>query len=200
MNLEVLKENIDKIDIYILDQILKERYQPGDILLDAGCGKGRNLKWFYNYDIEIVGIDTESEALNTCKELYPKQKDNFIQASVDKLPFEANSFNHIICNAVLHFAKNELHFFSMLNELIRVLKPNGSLFIRIASNFGIENDVEYLEKGNYKLPDGSTRFLLTQDLLNTITLMKEIQIVEAVKTTIVHGKRCMTTLVIEKVS
>jgi hypothetical protein len=33
-------------DIYLLDQIMKGRYAPSDILLDAGAGGGRNLHWF----------------------------------------------------------------------------------------------------------------------------------------------------------
>ena len=199
MNLQTLSNNISGVDIYILDQILKERYHPGELILDAGCGSGRNLKWFYNADIKVFGIDTESDTLNKCKELYPEQKENFILSSVAKIPFDGAYFNHVICNAVLHFANDELHFFEMLHELIRVLKPNGSLFIRIASNFGIENDVVYLSNGTYKLPDGSTRFLLTEDLLHKITSLQSIITVEDVKTTIVHTKRSMTTLVFVKV-
>lgn len=199
MNLQTLSNNISGVDIYILDQILKERYHPGELILDAGCGSGRNLKWFYNTDIKVFGVDTESNTLNKCKELYPEQKENFILSSVAKIPFDGAYFNHVICNAVLHFANDELHFFEMLHELIRVLKPNGSLFIRIASNFGIENDVVYLNNGTYKLPDGSTRFLLTEDLLHKITYLQSIITVEDVKTTIVHTKRSMTTLVFVKV-
>ena len=43
-----LKNTIGNTDIYLIDQILKERYTPKDIILDAGCGSGRNLKWFYD--------------------------------------------------------------------------------------------------------------------------------------------------------
>jgi len=46
MNITTLKEAINGTDIYLLDQILKDRYETGDKILDAGCGKGRNLKWF----------------------------------------------------------------------------------------------------------------------------------------------------------
>jgi SAM-dependent methyltransferase len=47
MDIGIIKDAISGTDIYILDQILKNRYQTGDSILDAGCGNGRNLKWFY---------------------------------------------------------------------------------------------------------------------------------------------------------
>ncbi len=87
----------------------------------------------------------------------------------------------------------------MFEELMRILKPRGSLFIRIASNFGIENQVIFLENGIYKLPDGSSRFLLTADILQDINNLESVLMVEDIKTTIVENKRSMTTLVIQKV-
>lgn len=198
MNLQTLQENIQGIDIYILDQLLKDRYQPGDKILDAGCGRGRNLKWFYNTGFEIYGIDMNIESIDYCKGIYSKQKEHFMQAGVEEIPFESNSFNHVICNAVLHFAKNKTQFNAMFNELLRVLKPKGSLFIRVASNFGIENQVRQIAEGVYKLPDGSTRFLLTADILDEIKKNEQISLIEDVKTTIVENKRSMTTLVFIK--
>ena len=198
MNLLTLKNSIKGIDIYILDQILKGRYQSGAKILDAGCGNGRNLKWFYQQDFEIHGTDMYSGPIQSCKELYPAQKEHFIKAAVEQLPYETNYFNHVICNAVLHFAKDLSHFSQMLEELLRVLKPHGTLFIRTASNFGLENQVIALENGNYKLPDGSVRFLLTATILEKIQNRKGVLFIEDVKTTIVHSKRCMTTLVIKK--
>ncbi|SFS33884.1 class I SAM-dependent methyltransferase [Lutibacter maritimus] len=198
MDIGIIKDAISGTDIYILDQILKNRYQTGDSILDAGCGNGRNLKWFYQAGFEIHGIDTELQRLNFCKGLYATQKENFIQASISELPFKQHSFNHILCNAVLHFAEDFNHFLNMFEELLRVLKPNGSLFIRMASEFGIENQVELLKNGTYNLPDGSTRFLLTSTVLEDLKNNKRIMLIEDVKTTIVHNKRSMTTLVIEK--
>lgn len=198
MKIESLKNSIKDVDIYILDQILKERYQPETKILDAGCGGGRNLKWFYQAGFEIHGTDTNIEQVEHCKELYPTQKQNFIHCNVAEMPYNENSFDHLICNAVLHFAKDFNHFLKMFQELLRVLKPNGTLFIRIASEFGIENQVELLEKGIYKLPDGSTRFLLTNIILEDLKNNKGIVLIEDVKTTIVHNKRSMTTLMIQK--
>lgn len=198
MNIKALKESIEGVDIYIIDQILKDRYPIGSKILDAGCGSGRNLKWFYNSGFQTYGIDINLEDIQYCKELYKLQNENFSVASVDQMSFESNTFNHVICNAVLHFAKDLSHFTQMLNELMRILKPQGSLFIRTASNFGIEDQVKVLENGIYKLPDGSTRFLLTTNILQDIINRECVLMIEDVKTTIVEKKRSMTTLVIEK--
>ena len=198
MNLQTLKKNIEGIDIYILDQILKERYQPKEKILDVGCGNGRNLKWFYNNGFEIHGIDTNQDQLQFCKELYVAQQANFVQSSIKQMPYTPNSFDHLICNAVLHFAEDLNEFLQMFEELLRVLKPKGSLFIRVASNFGIENQLEFINNGVYKLPDGSTRFLLTPQILADLQANYCISWLEDVKTTIVHNKRSITTLVIKK--
>jgi ubiquinone/menaquinone biosynthesis C-methylase UbiE len=199
MNLQTLKQHIEGIDIYILDQILKNRYQIEDKILDAGFGKGRNLKWFYNSRIEIYGIDIEVENVTFCKEIYRKQQNHFYRASLTKIPFEANIFNHIICNAVLHFAKDFNQFSKMFNELIRVLQPKGSLLIRMASEFGIKEKIKWIGNGLFELPDGSTRFLLTEEILFQLKCRTDINLVEDIKTTIVENKRSMTTLVIEKI-
>ena len=89
-------------------------------------------------------------------------------------------------------------FLKMFEELVRVLKPHGSLLIRTASNFGIESQIKFIENGIYKLPDDRTRFLLDAEILDHIKNMKTVLLVEDVKTTIVHNKRAMTTLVIKK--
>ena len=198
MNIQSLKEHIKGVDIYILDQILKDRYQPGTNILDVGCGNGRNLKWFYQASFKIHGIDPNMERLKQCKELYKLQQENFMKATAEEIPYEANSFDHVICVAVLHFAVDLSHFYKMFEELLRILKPQGTLFIRVASNFGMENRVKLISPGDYEMLDGTTRFLLTQKILDEIQTKYSISLLENVKTTIVHNKRCMTTLVIQK--
>ena len=88
----------------------------------------------------------------------------------------------------------------MFEELLRILKPEGSLLIRTATNIGIENQVQELNNGVFNLPDGSTRFLLTQDILYTLESDNRFKWIENVKTTIVQNKRAMTTLVLQKLS
>ena len=38
-----VQELIGNTDIYLIDQIMKNRYNQQDKILDAGCGNGRNL-------------------------------------------------------------------------------------------------------------------------------------------------------------
>ncbi len=116
-------------------------------------------------------------------------------ANLDSLPYNKNTYDYIICNAVLHFAETEEHFKNMMNELQRVLKPNGTLFIRMASILGIKKLVK--KKNNqYLLPDGTYRFLLTNDLICFIE--SKFSFKEALKTVNVNNLRCMSTLVLKK--
>jgi len=194
-----LKENIGDIDIYLLDQILKERFLPHQKILDAGCGNGRNLHWFYQNNFKIFGIDVDSQKIDFIKKRYPKQQENFLTATVNELPFSKNEFHHIICNAVLHFAEDESHFYNMFSELIRVLQPNGMLFIRMASVFGIEKSVIPIKNGIYKLPDCTARFLLTEHILQEVLKKHALEFLEPLKTVNVNNKRCMSTLILKKI-
>ncbi|MCK5815819.1 MAG: class I SAM-dependent methyltransferase [Flavobacteriaceae bacterium] len=198
MELDKLKKQIGKTDIYLLDQILKGRYSKEELILDAGCGFGRNLKWFYNNNFPVYAIDANSENVSVVKENYPNQKEHYTTNSVENIPFENQFFHHIVCIAVLHFAKNEAHLFEMISEMVRVLKANGTLFIRVASNIGLEKKVIHVADGVYTLPDGTNRFLLNRVLLEKIIDTFNLKLLEPVKTVNVEDIRCMTTLMLQK--
>ena len=187
-------------DIYLIDQILKGRYDGGGRLLDAGCGGGRNISWFVlrpNFD--IYAIDADKDALNHLLQVYPSLKQGQVHCTtVQSLPFPGAFFDHIICSAVLHFANSKEDFLQMFSELNRVLKPGGSLFIRVASDIGIENSILPLGDGRFSLPDGTDRFLLTKPLIEQVLNSFRMTLAEPVKTTNVQDLRCMTTLVMIK--
>ncbi len=186
-------------DIYLIDQVMKGRYRSTDVLLDAGCGGGRNLPWFINNDIDVYAVDVNEQAIKQLKSIYNHlPAERFNVAAVENVPFNDNYFDAIICSAVLHFARSEEHLFAMLKELLRVLKVGGNLFIRMASNIGIETKVERLQNGVYALPDGTNRFLLTRSILATIMQQFPVSYLESFKTVNVNDVRCMSTLVLEK--
>jgi len=192
-------EMIGQTDIYLLDQIMKGRYEKHDTILDAGCGFGRNMHWFIKNNFTIYGIDKSEEAILALKTKHPYLPEERLQVSpVEQMPFPANYFNHVISSAVVHFATNTQQFYSMITEMLRVLKPKGSLFIRMTSDIGIENKVHLLNDGVYVIPDGSKRFLLTRDIASSLLQQTQLSFLEPLKTVNVNDVRCMSTLVLQK--
>ncbi|ADF52125.1 MULTISPECIES: class I SAM-dependent methyltransferase [Flavobacteriaceae] len=188
---------IGNVDIYVIDQILKGRYQEGQSILDAGCGKGRNLKWSYQNDFELYGIDKDVDFLAFAKAEYPEYGKNFSVGSLDKLPYDQNSFDHILCCAVLHFAQSQTQFTAMFSELVRVLKPNGSLLIRMASNIGLDGNAPEI---TYKENGQKGTYYLTRERIENLLKEFTVELIEPVKTTNVQDERAMTTLVFKKKS
>lgn len=197
MDYETTFKALGKVDIYVIDQILKERYHNGQSILDAGCGSGRNLKWLYQNDFEIFGIDADSEFLATAKQNYPEAASNFTVGTLENLPYGENSFDHILCCAVLHFAKSETHFTAMFEELIRVLKPEGMLLIRMASNIGLDGNAP---KITYKENGKKGTYYLSRERISQLIKEFNLTFLEPVKTTNVQDERAMTTLVLQKKS
>ena len=178
---------------------MKGRYVPSDKILEAGCGGGRNMDWFVKNNFQVYGIDQSEAAILNLRSKYPDLEEEKLKVGmIEKIPFEDNYFDHIISSAVLHFAKSETHFKDMMGEMLRVLKPEGSLFIRMTSDIGIEEKVVLLENGNYQIPDGSMRFLLTRNVLKDLMKTFPISFLEPLKTVNVDDMRCMSTLIFRK--
>lgn len=198
-----VRELFGDIDIYLFDQILKDRFNSNMRIFDAGCGAGRNLVYFLRNDYEVFGVDQNPQAIeyvrDLAKELAPHlSQNNFQTSSIEKLPFESEHFDAVICSAVLHFARNEQHFHEMLGEMWRVLKGKGLFFARLASSIGIEDRIQLIQDKRYLLPDGSERFLVDEDLLILVTNQLGAIWLEPLKTTNVQNLRCMSTWVLQK--
>ncbi len=198
-----LQQQYGNIDIYLFDQLLKGTYDNCRKILDVGCGGGRNLIYFLRNGYEVYGVDPNASAVEAVKALSEKLSPAnpphaFKVASAEDLPFEDVRFDLVISSAVLHFAKNEAHFDSMLHSMWRVLKSGGYFFARLASDIGIEKLVQHLGNGRYLLPDGSERFLVNESVLLNYTKTLGGYLHEPIKTTNVQNLRCMTTWSMQK--
>ncbi len=189
---------VGKTDIYLIDQIVKGRYLAGDSILDAGSGKGRNLHWFYQNKINIHGIDMDENHVYSSRISYPRIKDQIHCLSIEDSDQLGLKFDHIICNAVLHFANSKKVFLLQWKQLFSLLKPDGTFFIRMCSDIGIEAKLKALNDGVYLIPDGTRRFLLTRDILNELQLLYGFELIEPLKTVNVNDIRSMSTLIVRK--
>jgi len=198
-----LQEWFGSIDIYLFDQLLKGRLTPNMKILDAGCGDGRNLNYFLRSGFDICGVDRSAEAIALIRaragELAPHlPPDNFRIEPVEEMSFTDADFDAVISSAVLHFARDEEHWLAMMREMWRVLKPSGVFFARLASTMGIKDQVERIEGRRYHLPDGSDRFLVDEEMLLAITESLGGELLEPLKTVLVHRQRSMSNWVMRK--
>ena len=197
------RELFGDIDIYLFDQILKERFVPGMKILDAGCGGGRNLIYFLQAGFDVYGVDQSPESIAYVRQLAQHfalhlPPENFQRAAVEEAVFADDFFDAVLSSAVLHFAADETQFRDMLDAMWRQLKPGGLFFARLASSIGIESRVQHIDGRRFLLPDGSERFLVDEAFLIELTTQLNGEWVEPLKTTNVQNLRCMTTWVIRK--
>ncbi len=198
-----IREMFGDIDIYIFDQIQKGRFRPEMRILDAGCGGGRNIVWFLRNGFDVSAVDIDDRAMAEIRSLASQlapalSPDNFQQATLESIPFPDESFDWVICNAVLHFAEGRGQFDRMLAEMWRTLKPGGTFFARIASSIGIKGLLVPTANGRYMMPDGTERFVVDEQMLRDRTADVGGRFLEPIKTTNVENLRCMTTWVLAK--
>ena len=172
-------------------------------ILEAGCGDGRNLVLFLRCGFDVWAIDSSPHAIENVRRLASEHaphlgEDHFRVESIENLSFPDASFDAIACIAALHFAEDEPQFRQMVDEIWRVLAPEGILLARLASTIGIETRVRSIEGRRYLLPDGTERFLVDEEMLVRLTNEIGARLVEPIKTVNVQNERCMTTWVCRK--
>jgi SAM-dependent methyltransferase len=197
-----LRTQFGEIDIYLFDQLLRGRFEGRRRILDAGCGHGRNLPYFLRAGFEIYAIDEDPSAVKATRRLAaalaPKlPSDNIRQGALHVLPWPDGRMDAVICSAVLHFARDGIHFDRMVEELWRVLGRGGLFFARLASSIGIEHLLPETV-GRMRLPDGTDRFVVDERLLLDTTARLGGTLLDPIKTTVVQQQRAMTTWVTKR--
>lgn len=97
-------------------------------ILDAGCGNGRYANYLAN-----LGY-TNVFAVDLFDRIETAGKFKYFQSSIDKLHFDTNMFDFILCNSVIYYLENPI---SGIIELGRVLKVNGSLMLTAHTKYSI---------------------------------------------------------------
>ena len=97
----------------------------------------RNLRFFLRRGFDVRAVDADPDAIRSVRQLAASLQPALPPArihcgSLDALPWEDGSTDAVTCSAVLHFARDERDFASMLEEMWRVLAP-GVFFARLAT-------------------------------------------------------------------
>lgn len=192
-----------QIDIYLFDQLMRDRITPGMRILDAGCGGGRNLVYLLSNGFEVAAVDRDPAAIEAVRAMASRLAPhlpggNFRVEAVEALSFPDACADVVISSAVLHFASGPEQFIAMLQSMWRVLKPGGLFFCRLASSIGIVDRVHPIGDGCFRLPDGSARYLVDEPALMAATARLGGELLDPLKTTVVQDQRAMTTWVLRK--
>jgi len=104
--------------------------KPGDRILDAGCGCGFDTfiaSALAGPTGRAIGIDLTAEMLalpRLAAESFKHGNVDFLEGSIEKLPFDDGSFDLVISNGVLNLIPDKQAAFA---ELARVLRLKGAL-------------------------------------------------------------------------
>lgn len=110
----------------LMIQCLKKYLKKDSKILDAGCGTGGTILALRQSGFtNTFGVDKSLVALSYCKN---RKLRNTCYGDVNKLSFNNNSFDAIICLDVLyHKGVNPV---LAVNEFTRILKPGGILYLQ----------------------------------------------------------------------
>ncbi|MBD5539180.1 MAG: methyltransferase domain-containing protein [Desulfovibrio sp.] len=111
------------------------RPDPGQAILDLGCGTGTLTAELASRAGQVVGIDASPQMVETAKRNFPAV--GFLVADALELPFE-NRFDTVFSNAVFHWLPDHDR---LLKNIRRALKPGGLL----VCEFGARGNVGAIE-------------------------------------------------------
>ena len=156
------------------------------VVLDAGCGTGKFLPIIENVAYKYIGIDLSNEQLIKAKD---KSSGNslFINSSLEKIELNNNSVDLIISTWVLGTITDIEERNRCLDELKRILKPNGKIIL-------VENDVnsEFEEIRN-RTSDSRTRDYNNWILSNGFIVDKRLETYFSFKS-IDEAKKCFEVI------
>jgi SAM-dependent methyltransferase len=140
--------------------------EPGQLLLDAGCGEGRHCFGALTRGARVVGLDLDFESMRgPSKRLRRTGRESghlaeMAQGDAFRLPFADRTFDRIICSEVMEHVHD---YRGALRELARVAKPGARIAVTIPT---ATSEHLYLRLGDeyFESPGGHIRIFKPRDL------------------------------------
>ena len=160
------------IDTWMLDLI---KLQPNDVILDVGCGSGKQCFSYYDYlhgKATITGGDVSDDLLDQARAEDQKRNSGikFIHLDFNKsFPVERDSFDFISCCFAIYYAEN-VPF--TIDEIYRANKMGGRFFTTGPMPQNKQLFYDIIREATHKeipLMPGSSRF--STEFLSTIKSM-----------------------------
>ena len=125
-------------------------------ILDLGCGTGRHVLYFGQRGFTVYGIDSAPAGLVATQQRlqHAGLTARLLQHDVfDGLPFGEAFFDAIVSVQVIHHARLA-RIGALVDEITRVLKPNGLLFVTVPQLQNQGTQFQQIEPGTSIPLDG----------------------------------------------
>jgi 2-polyprenyl-3-methyl-5-hydroxy-6-metoxy-1,4-benzoquinol methylase len=122
--------HFDKTRSYIWNCVktFLTQFEPNNkLLLEAGCGNGRNLIYAKSIGFQVEGYDICQDFVSLCNN---KGLNCFTWDIRNQIQ---NQYDIILCIAVIHHLENKQERLLAINNLFIILKPEGQLLITLWS-------------------------------------------------------------------
>jgi len=98
---------------------------PNSLALDVGCGNGRNM--MLRSDIDFHGCDITEKFCHICQ----NKGLDVTQANIIDLPYQNNTYDYVVCSAVIPHLSTHERRKQAVEELVRVTRIGGEIFILV---------------------------------------------------------------------
>lgn len=100
---------------------------PGDVVLDIGCGDGCLLRLASLRAARCIGVVPTTEEQRKLESALPQSE--FICGLAQRLPLESSTASKIVCNGVLLLLRDEDNVLAALREIARVARIGATVFL-----------------------------------------------------------------------
>ena len=134
-------------------------------VLCIGCGPGSDMDYVCPVSANITGIDVSPKAVLS----FNRRGCNGIIADAKTLPFMNESFDYVICPAVLHHLIGQGDLMDYTDECVRVIRPRGYLIALEPNVFSLSGMTMNVANS---LKPGLTGLVPHERALSPFSLMK----------------------------
>lgn len=101
-------------------------------VIDLGCGSGNDTLYLIEHGKRVISCDYAPNVLRNIRKNFPEVEKAMCFDMTKGLPFESDFTDLIVCDLSLHYF-TEQKTFEILDEIKRVLRPDGLLLFRVNS-------------------------------------------------------------------
>lgn len=161
------KQDLEETRQHLYKIIPHKRWEK---ILDAGCGLGVCTVALSDIGVKVVGLDISPDSLRAAETLankLGKQNIEFQEGNLMDLPYEAETFDLILCWGVLMSLPSAEKAFS---ELARCLRKDGTLVVAVLRKSPLTPVHDTIRRICFRLPRFARRVTIKVLALFTKTL------------------------------